>query len=77
MLAESKEIFNKAVSLPPFERIEIIENLFFSLDSEKDRNRIDKLWANEAEDRIDAFENGEIKSISSSDVFDKINSLRK
>ncbi len=77
MLAESKKIFEKAVTLPPFERIEIIENLFFSLDSEKARKRIDKLWANEAEDRLDAFENGKIKTISSTEVFSKINSLQK
>ena len=77
MLAESRKIFNKAVSLPPFERIEIIENLFFSLGSEQDRNRIDKLWASEAEDRLDAYENGEIKTVSSSEVFNKINSLQK
>jgi len=77
MLTESRKIFDKALLLPPFERIEIIENLFFSLDSEKSRKNIDKLWANEAEDRLDAYENGEIKTISSSEVFSKINSLQK
>jgi hypothetical protein len=52
--SQTKELCNKAASLPPLERIELIESLFFSLDSEHDRNVIDKLWAIEAEGRLTA-----------------------
>ncbi|MCF6175874.1 MAG: addiction module protein [Victivallaceae bacterium] len=76
MLAQSQEICNKALSLPAFERIEIIENLFFSLDSKDERKRIDQLWAAEAEDRLNAYEKGEIEAIPASEVFQKINLLR-
>jgi len=37
MLAQTKKICDKAITLPPLERIELIETLFFSLDSEKER----------------------------------------
>jgi hypothetical protein len=39
--------------------------------------RIDQLWADEAEDRLNAYENGEIKAVPASEVFKKINSKRK
>ena len=76
MLAQSQEICNKALSLPAFERIEIIENLFFSLDSKDERKRIDQLWAIEVEDRLNAYEKGKIEAIPASEVFQKINLLR-
>lgn len=72
MLHQTKEMYSKAVALPPLERIELIESLFFSLDVDHDRQAIDKLWANEAEDRIKAYDAGELKSVSAKDVFDKI-----
>ncbi len=77
MLNHTQEIYNEAILLSPSERIEIIENLFYSLDSKSDRGKIDKLWAVEAEDRLDAYEKGEIESISATEVFKKINSVRK
>ena len=72
MLTQTKELCNKIISLPPLERIELIESLFFSLDSEHERNAIDKLWAIEAEDRLKAYESGKIKSIPANKVFEKI-----
>jgi len=77
MLAQTQEIYKKALSLSPVERIEIIENLFMSLDSAEERTRIDQLWAKEAEDRLLAYDNGEIQAIPASTVFNKINSQRK
>jgi len=77
MQALAKEVYNKAITLPPLERIELIETLFFSLDSEKERKRIDKLWAAEAEDRLAAYETGELKSISVKEVFARIEKNKK
>ena len=62
------EILNEALSLPPTERAEIAERLLSSLDI-PDRQRIDALWAREAEDRLDAYERGEIKAIPAEHVF--------
>lgn len=77
MLAQTQKLCDQALSLPPFARIEIIENLFFSLDSKDEREKIDKLWADEAEDRLNAYEKGEIPAIPASKVFRKINAQRK
>jgi len=54
------QVLEKALSLPPSERAELADGLLSSLDASPD-HRIDELWAQEAEDRIDAFERGEIE----------------
>jgi len=38
---------------------------------------IDALWADEAEDRIDAFERGEMEAIPARDVFGEIEKKRR
>jgi putative addiction module component (TIGR02574 family) len=50
-----------ALRLPPVERAELIERILESFPF-PDRKEIDELWAAEAEERIDAFERGEIKA---------------
>jgi len=57
------------LSLPPAERAELADRLLSSLDASP-MNRIDALWAAEAEDRIEAFERGEIKAVTANDAFD-------
>jgi len=66
-----EHILAEALKLPPVERAELIENLFFSFEFPS-RKIIDELWAQEVEDRIDAFERGEIATISAEEVFAKI-----
>lgn len=61
------EILIDALSLPPGERAEIAERLISSLDT-PDRQGVDALWATEAEDRPDAYERGEIKTIPAKQV---------
>jgi len=41
------------------------------------RKKIDDLWAQEAESRIDAFERGEITAIPAKEVFGKIGKHKK
>ena len=71
------QVCNDAMKLSPYERIELIENLFFSLDASDERRRIDQLWAEEAEDRLSAYEAGEIETISAAEVFEKIKQARQ
>lgn len=71
MSAETKEVFGRALSLPPVERAMLIERLFQTFIS-PDREEIDSLWAREAEERIDAFERGEAPSCLAEDVFQRI-----
>jgi putative addiction module component (TIGR02574 family) len=62
-------VFNEALTLGPSERAELIDILIASLD--KSDHEIEKLWAKEAEDRIDAYDQGKIKSISLEEVLKK------
>ncbi len=70
MSKKGAELLDAALSLPPAERAELADRLLTSLEAAPDR-RIDELWAQEAEDRLDAFERGEIKTVSAKVVFDK------
>ena len=77
MVTQTLKIFEAAEKLPPIEKIELIEHLFLSLGSKSERERIDKLWADEAEDRLSAYERGEMKSVPAKEVFRKLESKRK
>jgi putative addiction module component (TIGR02574 family) len=69
MSRKGAEVLEEALSLPPGERAELADRLLASLDSSLGE-RIDALWAGEAEGRLDAFERGEIKAVSAGDAFD-------
>jgi len=61
----------EALSLPPAERAESADQILTSLDP-REQSEIDALWAREAEERLDAFEEGRITSIPAAEVFDGI-----
>lgn len=63
-------ITSDALELAPVQRAELIESLLASFDSQ--RAEIDKLWADEAELRIDAHDQGKLKASSADDVFNRI-----
>jgi putative addiction module component (TIGR02574 family) len=71
MRKHGERILAKALELPPVERAELVENPLSSFEFQS-RKTIDALWAQEAEDRIDAFERGEIIAIPAKDVFAEI-----
>jgi putative addiction module component (TIGR02574 family) len=68
MSERGTQILKEALSLPPDERAALVEHLLASLDASA-RQHIDTLWGQEVEDRLDAFERGEIPTISAQDVF--------
>ena len=72
MTAQTQQVLEKAIHLPPVERAELVEQILSSFDFPS-RDEIDALWAEEAEDRIDAYDQGKIKTIPASQVFEKIN----
>ncbi len=72
MTAQAQQVLEKAIHLPPVERAELVEQILSSFDFPS-RGEIDALWAQEAEDRIDAYDQGKIKSTPASRVFEKIN----
>ena len=66
MTESAKSFLNQALQLPANERAIIAEQLLYSLDCPD--AKIDKIWAEEAEARLDALERGEIKKISAESV---------
>lgn len=75
MTLQTKQILKEMLSLPPIERAELIESMFHSFDY-SGRDNFDALWAKEAEERIDAFEEGKLKSVSVKKVLQKIEKLK-
>lgn len=64
-----KNILKEVLNLKPSEKAELVDKLLSSLD--KPDKEMDKLWAQEAEDRIDAYERGEIKAVTLQEVLEK------
>jgi len=75
MSANSEEILREALALPVPERAELVEHLLASLQTPPDP-RIDELWAREAEDRLDAYDRGELKAVPAEEVFNRIKERR-
>jgi putative addiction module component (TIGR02574 family) len=69
MMAALNEILKEALSLKPSQKAELIDKLLSSLDVPD--QEIDKLWAEEAEDRIEAYEQGKIKALTLEKVLEK------
>jgi len=65
----TENVFKDALSLKPSEKAQLIDKLISTLD-ESDKE-IDELWAKEAENRIDAYDQGKIKAISLEKVLQK------
>jgi putative addiction module component (TIGR02574 family) len=71
MTDQGQKILAEALALPPIERASLVEELLSSFDFPS-RQEVDALWAKEVEDRIDAYERGEMRSIPADDVFARI-----
>ncbi|MCP4138435.1 MAG: addiction module protein [bacterium] len=76
MTLKGAQILEEALTLSPEERAELAEQLFSTLDLSFQKKN-DELWAREAESRIDAYERGEIETVSAKDVFDRINAMKR
>ena len=71
MMTTATEIVTAALSLSPDSRIAIIRQLLASLRL-ADTVEIERLWAIEVEDRILAYECGEMATIPGEDVFGEL-----
>lgn len=71
MTDRSKKILAEALELPPSERATLVEELLSSFDFPV-RKEIDLLWSKEAEERIDAYERGELRAFPAEDVFRRL-----
>jgi len=68
-MAVPVNLLKDALSLEASGRADLVDELLASLD-QPDKT-IDALWAEEAESRIDAYDRGEIKSVSVPEVMAK------
>jgi len=64
-----KKILEDAIALNPEDRAKLIDQLIFSLDSPD--KKLDRLWADEAESRLEAYKKGELKALSIEEAFAK------
>ena len=65
----TKSVFEDALQLRPAERLQLIEMLSRSLN--KPDENIEKIWAEEAEKRYKALEEGRIKTIAVKDIIER------
>jgi len=70
MTMSTEQLRKDALALPPAERAALAEELLSSLD--RPDPRIDALWAQEAEDRLAAFEASEMDAVPAEDVFKEL-----
>ena len=68
-MTTTDNIIKEALTLRPYEKAQLIDTLISTLD--KPDSEIDELWAKEAEDRIDAYDQGKLKAVSLEKVLQK------
>ena len=68
-MTTTDNILKEALTLKPSQKADLIDKLLSSLD--KPDTEIDKLWAKEAQDRIDAYDQGKIRAITLEKVLEK------
>ena len=71
MSATSEQILQDALALPLEERAQLIERLLATFQGPPDP-ALDQLWANEAHDRLDAYDRGELDAVDVEDVFEQL-----
>ena len=76
MIRNSAKVISDALSLPPRSRAKLAEQLLESLDDPRQKE-IDRLWVDEVEDRIDAYERGQLKTIPREEVFRRLKPRKK
>jgi putative addiction module component (TIGR02574 family) len=74
MSIEAQQILESALTLPAIERAAIIESLLSSLDHPD--AHIDDVWAEEAEQRIAAYDAGQMTAVPAEEVFKEFDHLR-
>ena len=68
-MAAPKDVIEKALSLKPLEKADLVDRLLSSLDQPD--QAITELWAKEAESRLDAYEKRKLKTVSLEKVLSK------
>lgn len=79
MSSQAATALELALELPPIERAELVERILASFQSPAagtaatERAEIEAAWARESESRIDAYERGQMATLSADAVFAQLN----
>ena len=76
MIKQVKHVTKVALALPPRSRAKLAERLLASLDRPRQK-QLDALWADEAERRIQAFEDGKLAAVPAAEVFRQLRSRKR
>jgi putative addiction module component len=76
MSVTSERILEQVLALPIAERAELLERLLASFQAPFD-SEFDRLWLKEAQDRLAAFDRGELASIEADEAFEKMKQRTK
>jgi putative addiction module component (TIGR02574 family) len=71
MSNNTQKILSDALELAPIERAELVEHILSSFEFPQ-RKSLDELWEREVEERITAYEQGKLHTLSAEEVFRKI-----
>ena len=69
-MRKTEDLFDEAISLPVEKRTLLVDKLLQSLNPTL--SDIDKLWAEEAENRVKEIAEGSVKTVPGEEVFSKI-----
>lgn len=69
-MRKTEDLINEAISLPIEKRALLVDKLLQSLNPTQ--GEIDKLWAEEAERRVEEIASGSVKTVPGEEVFRKI-----
>jgi putative addiction module component (TIGR02574 family) len=71
MSTQAQKVLNEALRFPPVERAELVEKILANFTFPR-RQGVDAQWSTEVEERIEAYERGELKSDSAGAVFERL-----
>ena len=69
-MRKTEDLFDEAISLPVETRTLLVDKLLQSLNPVQ--SEIDKLWAKEAEKRVEEIRKGSVETVPGDKVFSKI-----
>lgn len=69
----SDELSSKIKSLPDIEKIELVDSILMQLD--KPDPEIDRIWADEARKRWQAYKSGKVETVSYDQVMKKYSAI--
>ena len=71
MTAQSQQVLAAALALPPAERAAVLDAIYASFEA-GDRREIDAQWSAEAEERLTAFDHGELSAATADEVLARL-----